>query len=198
MVSFGRWRVGCAALILLLLTVWMGGAQSGLDPDSVQIELADSSAPLSKGQTFIVNVVSRMETPVYGFGFQVQFDPKQLTVFPRPGRDATASPLVVGDLFGHDPQRVKNAVEAAPDAALSQIDVVYTLLPPATPIQGSGVIGSIAFTLIGDGKSEIRLVNPRLIQVNNGQAQDISLKIGPSILTVDAASGAAVITQPQI
>jgi hypothetical protein len=197
MVSFGRWWVGCAALFMLLTTVWMVGAQSALEPDSVQIEFADSAAPLSKGQTFIVNVVSRMETPVYGFGFQIQFDPKQLKLFPRPGRDGTESPLVVGELFGHDPQRVKNAVEAAPDAALSQVDVVYTLLPPETAMQGSGVIGSIAFTIIGDGKSEIRLVNPRLIQVSDGQAQDIAIKIGTSTLTLDTTSGTAGVAQPQ-
>lgn len=194
--SFGHWWVGCAALFILV-TTWTVQAQSALEPDSVGLEFADSSVRVGKGQTFIVNVVSRMETPAYGFGFQVQFDPSQLKVFARPGRDGAESPLVVGDLFGQNPQRVKNALEVAPDPALSQVDAVYTLLPPEPAVRGSGIIGSIAFTVIGDGATEIRLVNPRLIQVNSGQARDVALQIGTSKLILDAGSGTALVAQPQ-
>jgi hypothetical protein len=190
-----RW-LACVTIILLTVSLSMARAQTELQPDSVQLVLGDAPASLTKGQTFIVNVVSRMETPTYGFGFQVQFDPKQLQVFPRPGRDGASVPLVVGELFGRKPQGVKNAVEAVPNTLFSQIDVVYTLLPPAAPMQGQGVLGSIAFTVIGESKSDIRLLNPRLIQVTNGQAADIPLKIGTAALTVDTTS-ASVVAQSQ-
>jgi hypothetical protein len=189
------WALGVLTVLIMLFTSHL---LAQTPKNSLLLHTDDPADHLFVGQTLVVNIVSHIETPAYGFGFQVQFDPKLIKVFSRKDVDGTSSSFVIGKLFGQNPQRVKNTEEALPNSTLSQIDTVYTLLPPASSVNGEGIIGSIAFTVIAEGQTEIQLLHPRLIEVVGGNARDIPLDLQTSLLklTIPAASSGPAPTPP--
>ncbi len=187
--------LGVLTVLMVLLTSRL---MAQTPKNSMLLHTDEPLDHLFVGQTLVVNIISHIETPAYGFGFQVQFDPKVVKVFQRKDADGTQTSFVVGKLFGQNPQRVKNTEEALPNSSLRQIDTVYTLLPPASSVNGDGSIGSIAFTVISEGQTGIQLVHPRLIEVADGNARDIPLEPQTSLLTLTIPqTGAAAVATPQ-
>jgi hypothetical protein len=85
-------------------------------------------------------------------------------------------------------QRIRNSAQVQAENNAGSLDVVYTLLPPAQARQGAGVLGQVTFTVLQEGPTQIRLVNPRLIALENGVARDITLTLGEPVLTLNAGA----------
>lgn len=185
-------RFICWLGLLAVLLLSAPGAQAQLPPNSIQLRVDDPVQSLRAGQTVVISIVSSLATPAYGFGFQVRFDPAMVQVFPRSDPDGSAAPFILGPLFSA-PQRVKNAEEAVEGGSQRQVDVVYTLLPPAQAVSGEGILGTIAFTILAEGQTEITLLHPRLIEVVEGTARDILVTPASSTITLTiSSSGSSV------
>lgn len=195
-----NWKSKLArAMFLLLLAVFsMVGAawrytatQAQQFPDS-QIELRSQNAP-QVGQPYVVDIYANIAAPAYGFGTQIQYDPTVLQLDMQQDADGTMVPLRVGGVFG-SAQRIRNTQAA--EGSSATLDAVYTLLPPAQPVQGESLIGRLTFTVLSDAPAQLNLVSPRLIALDNGTALDMPVVVADSVQVTQAAAAPVVADTP--
>ncbi len=177
-------KLARALLLLVLVIVSMFGAawrisvtQAQQFPDS-QLELRSDNLP-ELGQPYVVDIYANIAAPAYGFGVQLQYDPAVLQLDMQQDSDTTSVPFRVGGVFV-GAQRIRN--NQATDGSMATIDAVYTLLPPAQPVQGEGFIGRVTFTVLQAAPASISLISPRLIALENGTALDMPLVVGAPLL----------------
>mgnify|MGYP000070728695 CR=1 FL=1 len=116
-------------------------------------------APLQDDKQLVVDVVVADVTDLFGAELQLTYDPAQLQVLdanPRlDGIQIAPGPfLAVEDRFV-----VTNRV----DAQSGQITFVVTLLGPAAPVSGSGILATVAFRTIGGGPYAVRVTRAQLV-----------------------------------
>jgi hypothetical protein len=116
-------------------------------------------APLQDEKQLVVDVAVASVTDLFGAEIQLTYDPAQLQVVdanPRlEGIQIAPGPfLAVEDRFV-----VTNRV----DAQTGQITFVVTLLGPARPVSGSGVLATVAFLTIGGGPYEVQVTRAQLV-----------------------------------
>jgi hypothetical protein len=205
-VSMTRWVAHWATKwavqwVLLWLIVFPPGtllAQTAANPvDIIGLQVLDDAAALAVGQTFIVNVQAAIDTPTYGFGFQLRYDPAVLQLFARPDTGDSVVPFVPGDVFPAGLQRVRNLDFPVEGNTWHEVDVVYTVLPPADPATGSGNLGSLAFTILDTQETHIELHSPRLITAVDGQAKDIAVTIQTDVLHFDFGVDGGTVVEAQ-
>ena len=171
-------------LIALLLAVPV--AAEGLSADA--ISLVEREAP--EGDEYVlVEVQSNIATPAYGFGLQLTYDPTYIRPVNRADVDGAEVFAPVGDIF-QSAQRVINRDEET-ETGKRHLDVVYTLLAPAAPIEGEGTLVSVLFEKLQPGDSAIELANPRLISLNDGVAADVDLVLDRSSIVLSTPDPAA-------
>jgi hypothetical protein len=179
--------------IIMLLGAVLPGAGAMAQDEALplnSIHLKSRTPVVNTGETFTVEVMVNAGTPAYGFGFQLEFDPGYLEVVEQADTDTVSVAAPLGTLF-QSAQRVKNGVEQVGNS--QQIDVVYTLLPPAEAAQGTGTLVSVSFQVLKAGATQLRLLNPRLIALNGEVAQDIPLTIvNPTLLLDVTAAGGTI------
>jgi hypothetical protein len=175
-------------IVSMIGAVWRIGVASAQQFPESQIELRTDNAPVV-GQPYVVDIFANIAAPAYGFGVQVKYDPTVLQLDLQQDRDTTFVPLRVGGVFV-GAQRIRN--NQATDGTMATVDAVYTLLPPAEPVQGEGFIGRVTFTVLQAAPAQVELVSPRLIALDNGTALDMPLVMGqPLLLNQDAVPVAA-------
>lgn len=182
-----------AALAVLMLAPATAVLAQGIDelpPDSVH--LIAMGQPIL-GQPFTVQIVTNVATPAYGYGFQIEYDGTRLQVETRPDTDGSPAAMQSGGVFV-GAQRIRNSAQVLAESGAGTLDVVYTLLPPAQARQGAGVLGQVTFTVLKEGPAEIRLVNPRLIALENGVARDIALTLGEPVLALNVGAAQSQVT----
>lgn len=187
-----NWKAKLARAFFLLTLVivsmigaaWRIGVTSAQQFPESQIELRTDNAPVV-GQPYVVDIFANIAAPAYGFGVQIKYDPAVLQLDLQQDGDSTFVPLRVGGVFV-GAQRIRN--NQATDGTMATVDAVYTLLPPAEPVQGVGFIGRVTFTVLQAAPAQLELVTPRLIALDNGTALDMPLVVGqPLLLNQDAA-----------
>lgn len=172
---------------------WRYGATSAQDFPPSMIELrADTQAQV--GQPYIVDVFANIAAPAYGFGVQISYDPTILQLDLQADVDTTQVPLRVGGVF-MSAQRIRNSQES--DGTRATVDAVYTLLPPAEAVTGEGFIGRITFTVLQPLASQVELVTPRLITLNDGMALDLPVTPSTPLSFAAAAANEVVQVVPQ-
>ena len=173
--------------------VWRYGATSAQDfPPSV-IELRADS-PAQVGQPYIVDLFANIAAPAYGFGVQITYDPTVLQLDLQADADTTQVPLRVGGVF-MSAQRIRNSQES--DGTTATIDAVYTLLPPAEAVTGEGFIGRMTFTVLQPTASQVQLITPRLITLNEGMALDLPVTPSTPLAFSGAPANEVVQVVPQ-
>lgn len=168
---------------------WRYSATSAQDFPPSLIELRADS-PAQVGQPYIVDVFASIAAPAYGFGVQISYDPAVLQLDLQADVDTTQVPLRVGGVF-ISAQRIRNSQES--DGTRATVDAVYTLLPPAEAVTGEGFIGRLTFTVLQPNASQVELVTPRLITLNDGMALD--LPVTPSVPLAFSAAPASEVVQ---
>jgi hypothetical protein len=148
------WRL-CALAVsaLLLLAMPVGGFAEG--PARVYLQ----RAPLQDDKQLVVDVIVDNVTDLYGAEIQLNYDPAQLQVQdanPRlEGTQIAPGPfLAVEDRFV-----VTNRV----DAADGLVTFVVTLLNPAPPASGHGVLATVAFKTVGGGPYSLKVTRAQLV-----------------------------------
>jgi hypothetical protein len=181
--------------------LWRSTAIQAQDYPPSQVELRADSQP-QIGQPYVVDVYATIAAPAYGFGVQLSYDANVLQLDLGTDADGTAVPLSLNGLF-NGAQRIRNS--QAVDGNIATVDAVYTFLPPAEAVAGEGFIGRLSFTVLQAVETQVTLVSPRLIALNNGAALDLpvsessALMVAPTIVEAAAVAPAApaeAIVQP--
>jgi hypothetical protein len=139
------------ALIPILSVHAQGQARVYLQPVLLQDE-----------RRMLVNLMAADVIDLYGVDVQLRYDPGQLQVEdanPRlEGIQVAPGPLLAAD----ERFVVTNKV----DATAGLITFVATLLNPAPPVSGQGVLATIAFRVLGNGPYSVRVVRAQLVSSN--------------------------------
>jgi hypothetical protein len=180
--------IASISLLILAPNTVFRAQGNDLPPNSIHLQSRTSNVVV--GKTFSVDVVANADTPAFGFGFQLEFDPGYLEVLDQPDNDTVNVPAPVGGLF-QKATRIKNTPEKI--GKMIQIDAIYTYLPPMTPAQGTGVVATASFKVVQEGSTQLKLIDPRLITLTNGIAKDIPLKAINQTLVINvSANGGAI------
>jgi hypothetical protein len=129
------------------------------------------NVPVEDEKLLVVNIMLAEMQDLYTADIQLRYDPTQLKVRdenPRlEGVQITPGPLLASD--------ARFVATNRADLESGQIDFVFTLLKPATPLNGEGILATIAFEVLDSG--------PYLIEVN--RASLVSSQLEAVLVTTD-------------
>lgn len=130
--------------LLFMPTAYAENAAATLRPDPV-------SLGLKPGETGMVTIVASDVQNMYGIEFHLTFDPNIVEVVDV---DSAKPGVQIGQ-----GSWLKNSFVAVnqADNAAGKIDYGVTLLNPALPVSGSGVIATITFKAKGNGTSPLKI-----------------------------------------
>jgi hypothetical protein len=117
------------------------------------LRMEPATASLAPGTGVRIDLVINEASDVYGFQVRIQFDPSVVQVVDqdpdRPGIQVTA-----GDFFDlNEGFLIANQA----DNGRGEITYAFTLLAPATPVEGTGVILSFEMQAAAAGQSQVNL-----------------------------------------
>lgn len=115
--------------------------------------------PLQDGRQLVANLMVADVVDLYGVDIQLRYDPNQLRVEdanPRlDGIQIAPGPLLAAD----ERFVVTNKV----DVTAGLITFIATLLNPAPPVSGQGVLATIAFHVLGNGPYTVEIAHAQLV-----------------------------------
>ncbi len=143
--------------ILLALLVGLIPTLSSYAQGQARVYL--QPVPLQDERQLVVNLMVADVVDLYGVDVQLRYDPSQLQVEdanPRlEGIQIAPGPLLAAD----ERFVVTNKV----DVTAGLITFVATLLNPAPPVSGQGVLATIAFHVVGNGPYSVEIVRAQLV-----------------------------------
>lgn len=155
-----RWqerRAGAAAFLAAVL-LWGAAILLSAAPASAadtSVTLNAGTQTLALGEEVAVEVVIADAVDLYGASVHLTFDPAVLEVVDAdPGLEGVQ--VIPGSFPGPSEQPGDILVNVADNAA-GTVDYGYTLLDPAPPVSGSGVLATVRFRGIGEGTSPVAL-----------------------------------------
>lgn len=146
------------ALILLLAAQAIAvGAQEAVS----RVWPTSDASSVSSGQEFSVMIHVSEAEQIYGSSFKLEYDPAAFEVVQVNGKA-----VMPGTFFEGQPGfELKNTAQGG------VVEYALTLMQPAQPVSGAGVIGTITFRALQDGPvamavSEASLVSPEFSEVD--------------------------------
>jgi Cohesin domain len=140
-----------ALLFVLFAQLWAVGAQAA-DP---RLSLVPDLAQAKIGDAVTVNINISGANGVYGGSFKLTYDP-QLFELVQTGN----KPVTPGAFFADKPGF---ALRNAADLAAGTIEYALTLMQPAQPVSGDGVLGSITLRALQDAPVIVSALNASLV-----------------------------------
>lgn len=150
------------SLFKLMLGLWLIFALPWPVQTQEPTHLYLQNVPLQDDRLLVVTVQLKDVVDLYGAEVQLQFDPAQLKVRDEDPR-LDGVQIAPGPLLAFD-NRFVAANNADNQAGL--IDFVFTLLKPAPPIQGEGVLATIMFEVSGNGPFKIQVKEAKLVSAH--------------------------------
>jgi hypothetical protein len=148
------------ALLLLLTTASLSTAQEEAQVSLEPLELT--------GQTLVIGVVAKNVTNLYGAEFKLRYDARVLAVTDAdPDRDGTQ--VEPGDFL---PATEGFVVVNQAEPEQGNVTYALTLLNPAPPVNGSGLLARVTF--------EVQQATPTLIEVEKAKLVSIDLQAIPN------------------
>jgi hypothetical protein len=144
-------------LLLLAVPVMVVGAQEAVS----RVWPSSDATSVSSGQEFTVTIHVGEAEQIYGSSFKLDYDAAAFEVVQANGKVVTP-----GAFFEGQPGfELKNSAQGG------VVEYALTLMQPAQPVSGTGVIGTITFRALQDGPvamavSEASLVSPEFSEVN--------------------------------
>lgn len=151
--TFTRKRISLVWLFLTLF--WAAGPVRANGPTRLYLQ----NVPLQDEKLLVVNVELADVADLYGAELQLRYDPVQLRVRDDNPR-LEGVQIAPGPLLAFDDRFV--ATNRA-DPAAGVINFVFTLLRPAPPISGQGVLATIVFETLGDGPFTVEVSQVQLV-----------------------------------
>ena len=168
-------NIGVTAIILALFFALIPALSSRAQG---QARVYLQPVPLQDERRLVVTLIVADVTDLYGADVQLRYDPSKLQVEdanPRlEGIQIAPGPFLAAD----ERFIVTNKV----DATAGLITFVVTLLNPAPPVSGEGVLATIAFRILGDGPYAVEIVRTQLVSA--------------SLTTIPAASEGLLLSMP--
>jgi len=129
-------------------------------PTATTVLISPPSQEVLIGQSTTVDIRIEQVTNLFGAEVHLSFDPAKLEV-------QDASPAVAGVQIEvgtfPDPAGGRGFVaQNSADNSTGKIDYAVTLLSPAQPVSGGGVLARVAFKAIGGGTSPVAFINALL------------------------------------
>ncbi|MBZ0281000.1 MAG: cohesin domain-containing protein [Anaerolineae bacterium] len=146
-------------VLLVAANLFAVGAQDA----APRIWLASDLTQAAIGQEFSITVNVDGAEQIYGSSFKLSYDPLAFEVVITEGKA-----IVPGAFFQDQPGfELKNAASAQTGV----IDYALTLMQPAQPVSGGGVIGTITFRALQDAPvvitaTEASLVSPEFAEID--------------------------------
>ncbi|MFN8455433.1 MAG: cohesin domain-containing protein [Anaerolineae bacterium] len=123
------------------------------------IRLSLQNLPLQDDRLLVVTVQLEHVSDLYGAQIRLKYDPTHLRVLDEDPRIEGVQ-IAPGPLLYFDDRFV--AVNSA-DSATGLIDFVVTLLNPAPPISGQGILATVRFEMVGSGPFEVQVEEAKLV-----------------------------------
>jgi hypothetical protein len=190
-------RMLISLLITLLALFLFGTALLSAQQTAPTVSLNADQETIASGKEFAVTIHVTEAQQVYGGSFKIAYDPQLLEVVPV-NNDA----IMPGAFFDQQPNFVlKNTA----DAETGVVEYQLTLVQPAQPVSGSGVIGAIQFRSLSSQPTTVELLEARLFSVAFTQVdgrniaqgvQEIEVQLGRA--TVNLNDEAGVDTAPTL
>jgi hypothetical protein len=144
-------------LVLLagLLVAWPARAQEQAAPARLYVQ----AAPLQDEKLLVVDVSVADVTNLYGVEFKLKYDPAQLRV-------EDANPRLEGVQIAPGtflPSENRFVVNNQVDTEAGVISYAVTLLNPAPPVSGEGVLATVAFDILGGGPFSVEISEAQLV-----------------------------------
>ena len=143
-------------LISVLFTIFFSARPVQADTPA---RLYLQNVPLQDEKLLVVNVQLADVADLYGAEVQFRYDPAQLRVRDDNPRLEGAQ-IAPGPLLAFDDRFVATN-RADPERGV--IDFVFTLLRPAPPISGQGVLATVVFEILGDGPFTVEVSKVQLV-----------------------------------
>jgi len=153
-----------------------------------RVWLSSQTQAVQSGQEFTVAINVANAVGVYGGSFKLVYDPQVLEVVPAGDNVVSA-----GDFFAAGPSfTMKNSVNAQDGT----IEYALTLMQPADPVTGSGIIGTITFRALRDATANItplegRLLSPEFTQADGRRIAERVNEVDASVEGMSVTVGAA-------
>lgn len=173
-----------------LLTV--GAQDNQNNSDSIAtISVLPEVLQADQGQAFNVYVQVTGATGVYGADFKLSYDPQTFEVV----NADDGTPVNIGSFFGDNPNF---ALQNTADTVAGNIDYALTLVKPAQPVSGDGIIGTIKFRALQGASTasitiadnEAHLATADFSQGTVQKTSAIPVQISQSPAIADASAGA--------
>lgn len=179
-------------VVLLAFTATQVGAQGAMNIVNMH---TDDIQTIHVGDAFVVEIGANIQSPTYGFGFQLGYDPTILEPVLRPDTtDGETAPFIRGSLFP-EAMRVQNTSSEIDGKTV--IDVVYTLLGDTPSVVGEGNLGSIAFRVKREGAILLDLTGVRLVELTDDRVpQYLPVNILNPLMQFQAQSNTVVDMPP--
>jgi hypothetical protein len=185
MTRFHKFALGVWLCGLLLITPALAQSEPGAT-------LSLENVPLQDEKLLVVNIQLGNITDLYGAEVQLTYDPARLRVRDDnrrlDGIQISPGPLIAGD----DRFVVNN--QASPDSG--DINFAFTLLKPAKPISGEGVLATVVFEIVGDGPYSVEVASAQLVSASlepiAAQISGLELANGGGHTALDITAPAAV------
>jgi hypothetical protein len=186
------------AVVFLILMWSFGlsaiGAQDNANAPLLSVSTDSEQAVVGQTVNLTVNVSGAMN--VYGTSFKIAYDPSAFEVVAADGKAVTP-----GAFFANEPGfALRNIADASPGV----IEYALTLMQPAKPVTGDGVLGTVTLRALKDtpvviSVTQASFVSPEFTEVSGQlvaqKVNQIAAQIETSSVTVTSASASASVGQ---
>ncbi len=194
--------VSVLMIVLLSISLAVVGAQEA----STRFWLSPDVEEVLAGETVTLGINVSQAEGVYGTSFKLAYDPTAFEVVPTENK-----PVVPGEFFADEPGFALRNVN---DPQAGVIEYALTLMQPAQPVTGDGILGTVTLKALKDTPVNItvqeasfvapefkevdgRMVAERVNQVPV-QIENAGDNATVSSVAVQPASASVSVTQPEV
>jgi len=146
-------KLSYAIVFVLLFAV--GLFTVGAQDNPPQVQLSPDKTQAAAGDTITVTVNVSGAVGVYGGSFKLSYDPQAFEVIQTDNK-----PVTPGAFFANEPGF---ALRNAADATAGTIEYAITLMQPAKPVDGDGVLGTFTLHALKDSPVTITDINASFV-----------------------------------
>ena len=147
------WQTKPAVWLVVLLCLVSLPVRSIRAQAETTLLIEPATASLAPGRGGRIALVINEASDVYGFEVRIQFDPAVVQVVDQ-DPDRSGIQVAAGDFFDlNEGFLIANQA----DNGRGEISYAFTLLAPATPVEGSGVLLSFEIQAASAGQSQVNL-----------------------------------------
>ncbi len=174
------------AIFLLIFTIGVMAAYA--QDNSPQFQLIPDKTDALTGDTITVTVNVAGAVGVYGGSFKLSYDPQAFELILTDNK-----PVTPGAFFANEPGfALRNTV----DPTSGTIEYAITLMQPAKPVNGDGVLGTFTLRALKDAPVALTAENASFVapEFNEVDGHLVAQKVNQVAAQIQGAVGSPVVT----